>query len=210
MSTSSFGEVGLRVAPVRWPATGLQSARRAAGRLAADLRRWAGTPPPEAAPPLSESQRHLATALEAALAGMRERTGHRGTRQAYDAADVLAPLLVLGRTAEEPVCWEVPDGLYVNGHPEALAHIFLALLGNAARHAPGAAVTVGGERVGGYVRLTVANPCAEGAEPGMGLRLCARMVVAEGGRMQVQPGTDGAPATWRVLVDLPASHTPPR
>ncbi|HEX5741767.1 MAG TPA: hypothetical protein VFY17_09485, partial [Pilimelia sp.] len=155
----------------------------------------------------------LVTALEAALAGMGARRARTATPdRPYEVAEVLAPLVALGRTAGEPVRWSVPDGLYVHGHPDALAHVTLTLLANAARHAPGVPVTVDAAAAGGAVRVTVANPCTAeaGGGPGLGLRVCARMVVAEGGRMHVRPAAATPEPTWQVVVELPAAWRPDR
>ncbi|GGJ97236.1 hypothetical protein GCM10010123_29030 [Pilimelia anulata] len=201
MSNDLYG-----VAPARWYPDRWDTVRRIVADRLAGLTRPRPGPPAAAGEPLPPNQVHLVTALEAALIGMRGRGRAITASQPYEVGGVLAPLVVLGRTAADSVCWEVPDDLYAHGHADALAHVVLALLANAARHAPGRAVTVAAEPVGGFVRVSVANDVAEGAAgvpaPGVGLRVCGRMVVAEGGRMHVQPGVHGR---WRVLLDLPAA-----
>lgn len=149
---------------------------------------------------------HLVIALETALAGLRHRAPH--SPQRYEIAEVLAPLVLIGRSDADKVAWAVPDYLYTYGKPDTLAQVLLHLLTNCARHAPGAPVTVAAAIVDGWIQVSVTNKVPQVATDGggMGLKICARMVVAEGGRMRVvpaDPSTAGAPG-WRVIIELPA------
>ncbi|WP_344170273.1 hypothetical protein [Pilimelia columellifera] len=163
--------------------------------------------PPGQRPAPTAAQLRLITALDGALAGLRGQVDRRAVGRDQDLATALAPLAPIGRADSDKLSWEVPDGITVHVRQHALARVFLHLLAASARQAPGAPVTVSAAEKGGRVRLTVSNtavgrPTSASAE--LGLRICARIVVGEGGAMHVQPAGE-IEGGWRVVVDLPGA-----
>jgi two-component system OmpR family sensor kinase len=154
--------------------------------------------------------------------------GRRRTSQLYDATQVVCDLVGLWKVAGLRVDM-APTGAHpAIGHASTLAQVMTNLLTNCARHAPGAAVTVGVHRAGDVVRVQVsdeggAQPAAGGAQraggpgadgQGLGLRISRRLLADEGGRLLLPGrGPDGRPADRRepgppgftVVLELPAA-----
>lgn len=129
------------------------------------------------------------------------------------AADV-GDLVNRARSAGLDVTFRLParGGDLDPGSAEVASRVVTEALTNALRHAPGAAVTVGIEAIGGWLAVTVANGPPRGraadlarAGGGYGLAGMRDRVLARGGRFAAGPAGDGG---WRVHATWPSPAPP--
>ncbi|WP_416960495.1 histidine kinase [Streptomyces sp. Agncl-13] len=133
--------------------------------------------------------RETLTAIHRLVAMMRD-TRHAEARPMTDRIhELIAGFSRLGR----PIATELPDDL-AGPAAEAVHGIVREALTNALRHAPGAAVRVGVQRVGGTLELTVDNTAARGPADytgmgsGRGVTGMRERAAAVGGELTAGPG----------------------
>ncbi len=187
----------------------------AAGRVLAD--RLARRADPEDA--------ELAVAVESEASRLRRLVSGAsdGPGDTFSVLQALRPVVAARRAGGQRIALGVSPALLVVGHPHALVAVVGHLLTNAARHAPGALVTLGADPTcrPGTVRLVVADdgpgfPAAAFAHAaergwrgaatrapgsGLGLFVSSRLMEREGGSLTLlrpAPGTTGA----AVALDL--------
>ncbi|WP_338698997.1 histidine kinase [Streptomyces sp. Q6] len=165
-------------------------------------------------PGLADPHRTAAAELRAAASDATDRL-HSIIGLLREEDDEPAPLTPPGETVAELVERAAESGLPVRllsapaADDRTLYRVVQEALTNAAKHAPGAPVTVATEQDGGAVTVTVTNgrpPRAPAAPPGSGtglLGLRAR-ITALGGTFDAGPHGDG----FRVTAHLPAPGTP--
>jgi signal transduction histidine kinase len=143
----------------------------------------------------------------------------------FSLTDVLGPVVLAHRLAGGTVDTAF-GAVYVIGRPRTTATAIANLLANARAHAPGAGVTIGAQRCGSTVVLTVDDdgagiPAAErkrvllrgvrGAEPGapgsgLGLYTAGAAMAAQSGTLQLTERPGGG---TRAVLTLPAAHRLP-
>ncbi|MER7605768.1 histidine kinase [Nocardioides sp. NPDC127503] len=168
----------------------------------------------EVAPGLSDAHQKAAGAIRAAAAGATERLGEivGVLRPAAEEAPLTPAAAGIGGFVERAresgmdvrLEGSLDDG---EGVRDVAAHrIVQEALTNAARHAPGASVTVSVEAGVDGVRLSVTNgratlPPRAGATTGLGLAGLEEAARAAGGTLRHGPATGGG---FEVVADLPA------
>lgn len=156
--------------------------------------------------------RETLTAIHRLVAVMRD-TRHTEARPMTDRVhELIAGFGRLGR----PIAAELPDDL-AGPAAEAVHGIIREALTNALRHAPGAAVRVEVQRVGGVLELTVDNTAARGSADytgmgsGRGVTGMRERAAAVGGELTAGPGPgSGSEGGWRVRAQLPDTTGPLR
>ncbi|MGH3523660.1 MAG: sensor histidine kinase, partial [Mycobacterium sp.] len=140
----------------------------------------------------------------------------------YLVAPILMDLVTLHRSAGRDVKLEVDERLRASGSPEILAQIVTNLLANCERHAGGSPVRIRASGDQDRVLIEVADrgpgippglgqvtaedcvPHARTGGSGFGLRICAKLIDAQGGALRIRdsrPGNTGC----TVLVELPSA-----
>lgn len=168
----------------------------------------------EVAPGLSDAHQKAAGAIRAAAAGATERLGEivGVLRPAAEEAPLTPAAAGIGGLVERAresgmdvrLEGSLDDG---EGVRDVAAHrIVQEALTNAARHAPGASVTVSVETGADGVRLSVTNgratlPPRAGATTGLGLAGLEEAARAAGGTLRHGPAAGGG---FEVVADLPA------
>jgi two-component system, OmpR family, sensor kinase len=143
----------------------------------------------------------------------------------FDVTTVLTDAVMLRRADGAVIELDSPAGLRAAGRPDVLAQVIANLLGNCARHAPGAAVGVRARAAGPRVVVEVADDgpgVPRGLErmvlrrgvrdprstgEGLGLYLSRELLTRAGGTLQMLPGTGTEGCT--VVVELPRAATDP-
>ncbi|MFI5625389.1 sensor histidine kinase [Nocardioides sp. NPDC051685] len=173
----------------------------------------------EVAPGLSERHQLAAGAIRTAAAGATERLGEivgvlRPAAEEAPLAPAAAGIGGLVERARESgmdvrLEGSLEEGSGATPVRDAAAHrIVQEALTNAARHAPGSAVTVSVDTGASGVRLSVSNgratlPPRAGATSGLGLAGLEEAARAAGGTLRHGPVTGGG---FEVVADLPAHH----
>lgn len=173
----------------------------------------------EVAPGLTDAHQKAAGAIRAAAAGATERLGEivgvlRPAAEEAPLTPAAAGIDGLVERARESgmdvrLAGSLDDG---EGVRDVVAHrIVQEALTNAARHAPGAPVTVSVETGAHGVRLSVTNgratlPPRVGATTGLGLAGLEEAARAAGGTLRHGPTTGGG---FEVVADLPARSDRP-
>jgi two-component system, OmpR family, sensor kinase len=160
----------------------------------------------------------------ARLAEMIDGTGAVPAGGRYDVVVELRHQVQIHRAAGTRISLQLESGeLYAVGSPVVVAQVMANLLGNCARHAPGASVCVEAVGRGARIEITVSDdgpgipagqeravlergvrhPQTGGS--GLGLYLSRQLLSGEGGALRIQPG--GAGCT--VVVELPAASANP-
>ncbi|MEU4451620.1 histidine kinase [Nocardioides sp. NPDC023903] len=168
----------------------------------------------EVAPGLSDAHQKAAGAIRAAAAGATERLGEivGVLRPAAEEAPLTPAAAGIGGLVERAresgmdvrLEGSLDDG---EGVRDVAAHrIVQEALTNAARHAPGASVTVSVENGADGIRLSVTNgratlPPRAGATTGLGLAGLEEAARAAGGTLRHGPAAGGG---FEVVADLPA------
>ncbi len=137
----------------------------------------------------------------------------------YDLAGALEPSVAC-HGALLDLSADVPDGLLLRGHPDALVGAIANLLANARVHAPGSSVRLEAARVGPFVEIEVTDDgpgVADAVRPrlfdrgfttrrdgtGLGLDIALQLVRAEGGDLFCDRPEVGA----RFRMVLPAARS---
>jgi signal transduction histidine kinase len=138
----------------------------------------------------------------------------------FDLADALEPTIACHRALIDLES-DVPEGLRLRGHPDALVGAIVNLLANARLHAPGASVALTAARVGPFVEIEVTDDgpgVADAVRPrlfdrgfttrrdgsGLGLDIAMQLVRTEGGDLFCDRPEVGA----RFRMVLPAARAP--
>ncbi|HEY9293231.1 MAG TPA: HAMP domain-containing sensor histidine kinase [Microlunatus sp.] len=151
----------------------------------------------------------------ARLQGLVEHTGPSADENTAPVEVVLTRLVTLRRLSGSDITLHCTPGLLVKLPTATLAQVVTNLLANCARHAPGAEVYVGGERIAGVcvIEITDAGPGVDPIAPttgdGLGLALSARLVEAAGGTLELRAATR-FPTGTTVLLRLPTAAATPR
>lgn len=168
---------------------------------------------------LTDAERErLAAAIDAELDRARGLVGGQDDRAGpVRLVEVLGPLVTCRQGAGLPVTMAVPDELTVLAQPSAVREVVANLLDNAARHAPGAPVTLTATATPADVRLVVADRgpgvpvdhreriFERGATgrpevgSGLGLHVARRLARAGGGDLWVEETPGGGAAFVLVL-----------
>jgi two-component system OmpR family sensor kinase len=135
---------------------------------------------------------------------------------------VLRQHVVLRRSAGMDIRLDAELGLFVHGSPSSLAQVLTNVLTNCAKHAPGSPVRIQASRAGDTIRIRVSDFGAgieQGTEQavlergvrgahsnghGLGLHICQRLLLADGGRIFIRPRRPNEPGCT-VFVELPAA-----
>lgn len=146
-------------------------------------------------------------------------------QQTYEVTPVLTDAVMLRRAAGARIELDSPAGLRTAGSPDLLAQVIGNLLGNCARHAPGAAVQVRAGAVGSRILVEVSDdgpglardqehlvggrgvrgPASDGR--GLGLFVSRELLAAVGGNLRVLPRA--GPGGCTAIVDVPRSASVP-
>lgn len=162
----------------------------------------------------------LAAALASELARLRALVARLPTasRDSFSVRAALLPVVLAHRACGQTIILDIASDVEAAGRPEALAEAIGNLLTNAAVHAAGASVSISAS-VGQTVRVLVADD-GPGIDPaaltarqrasgegqprhGLGLRLAARLVHDDGGRLAVVGRPHGTGAA--IAIELPRS-----
>ena len=148
----------------------------------------------------------------------------------YDVEAVLAEQVALRRSSGMDVRLDAEPDLVATGSRSMLAQVLANLLGNCAAHAPGSPVRLQAGRQGDavFVRVTDFGPGVpaggertvfqqgtrgeQSSGQGLGLSICEKLVLAEGGRIEIRShraGTDGCTVLLRLPAAEPVEGRPP-
>lgn len=191
-----------------------QRAHEAAGALAAIEHAARALPPASSPLPLADA----IVSEVAVIRRLIERDS--GETHTYHVADALLGPVTASRLSGTVVDVELEDDLRGRGDPAAFGQVVQALLQNARRHAPGAAVTVRGCRVDDFVSVTIEDEgpgvapelserlfelgvrSVAGGGSGLGLAAAAQVADEQGGRLSLLQSPIGGAA---FLLEVPAA-----
>ena len=172
--------------------------------------------------PTGAQRRRLESLLDTEMARLERMLTCRGQQPVRDLSldDVLLPLVESQRTLGTDLRFQ-PSDLRVRGRADDIAESLHILLSNAARHAPGARVTITSFRCGGTVEIRVSDDgpgvsadlrgslFAWGARSekspgqGIGLQLAKRLMLEQAGNLTLE--STGRPGGATFVLTIPSS-----
>jgi signal transduction histidine kinase len=150
-------------------------------------------------------------------------TGHIGSRERFDLADAIDPVIACARSSGLEVRSSVPRGIDVEGCLASTAQVVLTLLDNARQHAERSPVDVRATLLGDIAALYVEDRGQglpgglperlfergvrgdDSAGSGLGLFIARRLMSEQGGSIAVRPRVGGG-ASFVVRFRRPSSN----
>lgn len=172
--------------------------------------------------PTGPQRTRLESLLDAEMRRLERMLTRRGQQSVGGVCldEVLLPLVATQRTLGNDVRY-LPSGLCAAGRPDDIAEAVHILLSNAARHAPGAPVTVTTTRCSDTIEIRVSDDgpgIPAGLRPilfewgarsatspgqGIGLQLAKRLMTEQSGNLRLE--SEGRPGGATFVLTIPAS-----